>query len=236
MKIENVPISFRRIVDRLRLKGEIEGPPESIAKVEPIEEPYGEWKLAEKRDRDTPIWRIAVLSTNDDQGRVVNLIIRRYQGSSGWLYNTVDDLSKFAIFAASEISESDTLEFDILLDFGDEITRVKRWQVSYQFDDNDPIIESWILSKSNTGLFAQTSLGFGRKLMESDCVSFSVNNSEGVTCHFRFKVSHIEKVYDGLSQPVVPNESEANYWYKHWHRPTLGMPNPLWKCLQNSCE
>ena len=129
IKIENVPASFRRIVDALLLKGEISTPPESIAVVqnEAVEKPYGEWQLNDNFERGNLSWHIVTLNTEDDQGRTVYLVTRY-----------------------CEAKDHDYRKFDVLLIFSDTVTMIHKWQVTYQFDNNEPVTELWKGSVSDT--------------------------------------------------------------------------------------
>lgn len=194
IKIENVPASFRRIVDALRLKGEISAPPESIAVVQKVfEKPYGDWQIKEFEQGNLS-WHIATLITEDVQGRAVFLKTRY-----------------------CEATDYDYRKFDVFLFFSDAVTQALQWQVTYQFDNEEPVTELWkgvarditaLRGSSSTAfidpaLFSPTSFWFSGKLMESDYVNFSINDDEGETRCFRFATSHFDRVYEDVFKPLM---------------------------------
>ena len=182
VKIENVPASFQRTVNALRLKGEIGTPPESIAvvQIEVVEKPYGEWLLEENVEHDGLSWHTATLAAVDDFGQTIYLKIRYCEGI-----------------------DYDYRKFDVLLIFSHTVSFMHRWQVTYQFDNNEPVTELWRGSISHRALFSTTSFAFREKLIESDHLNFVVTDSQGKTRRFRFVVNNFDRVYEDLFKPMI---------------------------------
>ncbi|MFT5351222.1 MAG: hypothetical protein ACJAUA_001268 [Zhongshania aliphaticivorans] len=183
IKIENVPVSFQRIVNSKRLKGEITSPPESIAQEddEVVEQPYGEWQLQDESDGDLSN-HFAILSTKDEQERLVQLFTRYSR----------DESTGFQ-------------KFDIFLVFSDEMmARLRFNQVTYQLNSDEQINERWITAyNSFKAFFSPTSFGFRDKLLKSDDLSFVIIDKAGETRRFSFNVSHFDQVYKDIFEPLI---------------------------------
>lgn len=169
VKIENVPVSFTRIVNSLRLKNEITLPPKSIAQNEVVGQPalsHGKWRVWDLMDSfgdDHVHWHFAALETKDDQGQIVKFIVR---------------------YCHNEYNARPTL--DVYLEFDDNITMTSRCQVTYQFDSKEPIIERW--GKATNGsraLFSNDSHKIRDELFESDQLSFTVSDMTNETRPFQ---------------------------------------------------
>jgi hypothetical protein len=183
IKIENVPVSFQRIVNSKRLKGEITSPPESIAQEddEVVEQPYGEWQLQDESDGDLSRPR-AILSAKDEQGRTVMLIARYTKREYTHNYQG----------------------FNVFLNFSDNITALSTCQVTYQFNNNEQIIERWVRARNRfEALFSPAPYGFRDKLLESDELSFVIIDKAGETRRFGFNVSHFDQVYKDIFEPLI---------------------------------
>jgi hypothetical protein len=173
IKIEKVPVSFRRVVNGLRQKGEITTPPKSVAKVEVVEQPYGEWQLKDYSNQGHRFSHLAILSTKHEQRQTVWLVVRYGH------------------------------RLEVFLKFSDQIAMTRDWQVTCQFDNDDPMIERWRSSISHRALFSPRSSDFRNKLLESDYLSFDINDKEGETYRLRFNVSHFDRVYKDLFESVI---------------------------------
>lgn len=184
VKIENVPVSFKRIVNNLCLKNEITLPPESIAQKEGVGRSHGKWQVRDLVDSsgdDHVHWYFATLETKDDRGQVVKLVVR-------YCYNECNRRSTF----------------DVYLEFDNRITMMPRCQVTYQFDSEEPIIERWKKSiNSSKALFSNDSYNIRDKLFESDDLSFLVNDMTNETRRFNFLVSHFRQVYEDSFEPSI---------------------------------
>lgn len=197
VEIENVPASFQRLVNSLRLKGEIIPPPESIAKrkiYKVSENPYGHWQVKKMPEEDRVNWYYAVLKTNDDQGQNVSLIVRysyKEPDSNNDGYDAYDGYL--------------TLDIYLLFD-QDVIPRNRNYQVTYQFESNAPVTERWTQSANNPkALFSYLPYLMRDKLLEFESVSFKVNDLTGKARHFSFQTGHFEKVYNEFFQLLDPN-------------------------------
>ena len=193
VRIEDVSASFQRLVDKKRREGSITAPPDSIAREDAAndvgERPYGEWQIGETSDGDLTR-HLAVLSTQDKHGKEVKLIIRFLK------------------------KESDGFqEFDVFLVFADKITLMPRWQVTYQCNDDEPIIERWVRAvNSQEAFFAPAPYGFRDRLLKSDHLSFTVSDSEGDTRRFDFDVSNFDQLYKDTFESLIIVHDTRRPW------------------------
>ncbi len=185
VKVEDVPNSFRRIVDSLRLKGEITAPPDSIVErevAEQTERSYGKWQV-EKLEKNAPCWLFAVLDTKDSKEQTVSLVVR-------YSYNGYNNRRSF----------------DVLLVFDNNIIMTRNCEVTYQFDDDEQIVERWNQGlRDHKTLHSPEPFKVRDKLLESDYVSFAINAKTNDERCFGFSVSHFDRVYEDVFEPVVDN-------------------------------
>ena len=170
VKVENVPSSFRRRVDQLRQRGEIAAPPAGDAKTA-ADNPLGDWSFTDYRKLgNTQAGRVAEIFTRDNMGRDTRLVIRSR-------YN----------------------KLEAFLMFEDEVTMIRKWQITYRLDGGEEIKEHWINSENRRTLFSPTPLSFRDKRLRAKTLSVRLFDKQGEERQMRFNVVHFDKVHAQFS-------------------------------------